>query len=147
MQEKYAKICIAMAAAVLMISAASAQAVDLENSVSFKDHNFLIVEQRFNNTPNKILALATPDEPLFVATKNETVVISLAEWGDDSRYGVIIKISNGSYNVSVPLERGWGTQVDEKVIGNLKVQIGLMEVFRGRNTEFVRLGIFITKSQ
>lgn len=145
MIEKYAKTCIAMAMVVLMVSAANAQAIDLEKSVSFKDHNFFIAEQIFNNTPNKISVLATLDEPLFIATKNETVAISLEEWGGDSRYGVIIKISNSSYNVSVSLERGWGTQVDEKVIGNLRVQISLMEIFRGRNMEYARIGIFITK--
>lgn len=147
MQEKYAKICIAMAVVVLMVDATSAQVVNLENSTSFADHNFVFVEQRFNNTPNKILELATPDEPFFVTTKNETLVISLAEWGDDSRYGVIVKISNGSYSALMPLERGWGTQVDEKVVGDLKIQIGLMEVFRGRNIEFVRIGIFITRNR
>lgn len=146
MKEKYAKICIAMSVVVLMISAASAQAIDLESSTSFAKYNFEIVEQNFNNTPGQSSAPATPDEPLLITTRNETIVISLAEWGDDSRYGVIIKISNDSYSVLMPLERGWGTQVDEKVVGGLKVQIGLMEIFRGRNMEFVRLGVFVTKS-
>lgn len=141
------KLCLIIVSAVIMAGTVNAQTIDLENSVSFKDHNFLIVEQRFNNTPNKTLALATPDEPLFLAINNETIAISLAEWGDDSRYGVIVKISNRSYGVLMPLERGWGTQVDERTIGNLTFHIGLIEIFRGRNVEFARLGVFITKNQ
>lgn len=73
------KLCLIIASVIVMTGLANAQKIDMENSTSFKNHNFLIAEQRFNDTPGKILALATPDELFFVTTKNETVVISLAE--------------------------------------------------------------------
>lgn len=136
-----------LAAAVMMVNIAGAQSLNLTEQTSFKDHNFLIVEQRFNNAPSESLTPATRDEPLTIIEENQTVAITLAEWGDDSRYGVIIKLSNGSYGELLPLERGWGTAVDEKTFGNIKIQVGLMEIFRGRNIEFVRLGVFITKNQ
>lgn len=140
------KLCLVIASMVIMTVTVSAQTIDLENSTSFAKYNFAIVEQTFNNMPGKISAVATPDEPLTIARKGKTVVISLAEWGDDSRYGLIVKISNGSYSMLMPLERGWGTQVDERTIGGLKIQIGLMEIFRGKNMEFAKLGIFIAKN-
>ena len=130
----------------MMAGTVSAQTIDLDNSTSFTNYNFAIAEQIFNNTPGQSLTLATPAEPLTITNGNQTIAISLAEWGDDSRYGVIVNMSNGSYSALVPLERGWGTGIDEKTFGNLKIQIGLMEIFRGKNIEFAKLGIYITKS-
>lgn len=138
-------ILVVLTATVLIANVTNAQTLDLKNSPTFTNYNFAIVEQVFNNTPGKTSALATPAEPILIATDNETIAVSLAEWGDDSRFGVIVKISNGSHSALMPLERGWGTQVDERIIGKLKIRVGLMEIFRGRNIEFTRLGIFITK--
>lgn len=141
------RVFIAVLTAVLMMNVASAQTIELDNSTSFANYNFAIAEQIFNNTPGQLSAATISSDPLMITEKNQTIAVSLTEWGDDSRYGVIIKISNGSYSALVPLERGWGTQVNEIIIGNLKITVGLMDIYRGKNMEFAKLGIFITKNQ
>lgn len=136
---------------IFMASTTSAQTVNLTNNTSLKDHNFAIIRFMVNGTAGTLNArFATIEEPLIIIGDNQTVSISLREWGIDTcRNGVILTVSNdtgpGTTEYLMPLERGWGTQTDEVSFGNIKVQIGMTEIFRGRTKEYVKFCVVIIK--
>jgi len=141
-----------MTIVIFMASAASAQGLDIKNSVGFKDHNFVITKFMVNGTVGTANALtfATVEEPLVIVAENQTIAVSLKEWGvDSSRSGVILAINNGTGPRSVeylmPLQRGWGTQIGEVSFSSLKVQVGLMEAFRGKSAEYARFCVMVIK--
>lgn len=127
--------------------------VDLKNNTMFENHNVAIIKIMFNgtvgtpNAPN----LATMEEPLVITNaRNQTITVYLKDWSiDSSRYGVLLNVSNGTGPGTVeylmPLERGWDTQIDEVSFGNIKVQIGMTEMFRGRTKEYVKFCVVVIK--
>ncbi len=139
---------------IIFILAIPAGAVDLTSSESFKNYNFAIIKTMFNGTvgTSKALDFASMEEPLVITNAgNQTIAINIREWGiDTSRAGAIFSVSNGtgpgSMEYLIPLQRfGWGSQINEVSFKNIKVQVGMTEIFRGRTKEFVKLCVVVRK--
>lgn len=137
---------------IFMAGIGSAQSLNLTSSSSFKDHNFAITKFVVNGTVGtpKALDFATVEEPLIIIDKNQTIAVYLEQWGiDSSRLGVQLSISNGTGPGTVeylmPLQRGWGSQIDEVTFGDLKIRVGLTEIFRGKTAEWAKFCITAIK--
>lgn len=133
----------------IIVAPAMAQRVDLNDSSTFENHNFAIIKMMFNGTvgtPNST-KLATIEEPLIIVSNNQTIFISLRDWGvDSSRLGVLLNISNNTgASYLMPLQRGWGTQVDEVILDDLRISVGLTEIFRGKSAEFAKFCVVVSK--
>lgn len=69
-------------------------------------------------------------ESITIVTNNQTINISRVDWGkDDSRFGAMFKVSNGSTEILTPLEKRWGAQVVNIKIGSTDLTIGLTKIF------------------
>lgn len=128
---------------------AEAKTINFDNGQTYGNYRISIIEMMFNGTtgtPNA-LSFASADEPLSIINAgNRTITVNIIDWGiDSSRSGVLLEISNGSTKYLMPLERGWGSQIDDVSFGNINIQIGMTEIFRGRPKEFVKLCVVIRK--